>query len=91
MKLKKIINHSLKTQYFKNNEYRKSVISLEQETLYGYAWNKAYRVELLNKYNLRFTNIKHIEDIKFNVSFFENIDSLNILEDKLYHYVTQLH
>ena len=28
-----------------------------------------------------------VEDIEYNVKFFENISSLNILEDRLYHYV----
>lgn len=85
--IKMTIQHFLKTQYFNNIELRKSIINLEQETLYGYAWNKAYNLQYLNNKKLKFTNVKHIEDIEFNVRFFENISSLNILEDRLYHYV----
>lgn len=82
-----IKTHSLNTQYFLNTEFRKKVIELEQQTLYGYAWNKAYKLEYLKKQNLKFKNIKHIEDIEFNVRCFEKAQSLNILEDKLYHYI----
>lgn len=82
-----IKTHSMRTQYFSNYEFRKIIIELEQQTLYGYAWNKAYRLEYLKKQNLKFENIKHIEDIEFNVRCFENAQSVNILEDKLYHYI----
>lgn len=81
------IKHNLKTNYFENKEFQKEVIYLEEETLYGYAWNKAYSVEYLKQNNLQFKNIKHIEDIEFNVRCFDNITKLNILEDILYHYV----
>lgn len=79
--------HSLKTKYFDNREFQKEVIYLEEETLYGYAWNKAYSVNYLKKQNLEFKKIKHIEDIEFNVRCFENIDKLNILANTPYHYV----
>lgn len=65
---------------------RQEVIKLEQMTLYGYAWNKIYDLDYLKSKRLRFTDIKLIEDVKFNVDVFMDIDSLNILGITPYHY-----
>ena len=43
------------------------IIELEHETMFGYAWNKAYRLSFLQEQKLQFQNIVHIEDILFNV------------------------
>lgn len=67
-------------------EFCDSMVDLERETMYGYAWNKAYRLEYLREKRLRFENIAHIEDITFNIEAFEDVDSLTILEQRFYHY-----
>lgn len=63
---------------------RKEVLSLEKNTLYGYAWNKVYAADLLK--DIRFKDITLIEDIDFNVRVFEDLDSLRILPIAPYHY-----
>ena len=85
--IKMIKEHSLPNQYYSNRDFRNIVMDLEEETLYGYAWNKAYNLKHLKENGLRFKNVKHIEDIEFNVRCFDTIKSLNIIERKLYHYV----
>lgn len=78
---------SLETEYLeRKEEVRKSIIKLEESTLYGYAWNKIYDLEYLKQCNIKFEKITLIEDIMFNVQYFENIDKLNILSDVLYYY-----
>lgn len=59
---------------------------LEENTLYGYAWNKFYRLEYLREQGLKFETITLIEDIKFNVQYFQHIQSMNLLDITPYHY-----
>ncbi|MEG2721085.1 MAG: glycosyltransferase family 2 protein, partial [Oscillospiraceae bacterium] len=67
-------------------DVRKEVIHLEEKTLYGYACTKFYRNKKLQSSPVRFENITLIEDIKFNVNFFQDITSLNILNITPYNY-----
>ncbi len=66
-----------------------AVAEMEQETLYGYSWNKAFRRELLMEHDLKFVRYPHIEDIMFNLSVFDHVRALIILEDVLYGYRNQ--
>lgn len=67
-------------------ELRNCVIQLEQKTLYGYAWNKFYKLDYLKKLGLKYEKIVLIEDILFNVNFFMDINSMNLLKYTGYHY-----
>lgn len=81
--------HSIcpKEHYFeKAEEFRPYVIELEQETLYGYAWNKFYHLPYIREINIQYEDVKLIEDITFNVKYFMDIESLNILPITPYHY-----
>lgn len=68
------------------SDVRKMALPLEKSTLFGYAWNKAYKLSLLKDNNLLFENITMIEDVVFNLKFFNLMNSLNILEGSYYHY-----
>ena len=65
------------------------IIELEHETMFGYAWNKAYRLSFLQEHKLQFQNIVHIEDILFNVQAAGALQSLLTLPDVLYHYANR--
>ena len=68
---------------------RKEVLGLEQQTLYGYPWNKVYDLDYLKSLGLKFEDYrknKFIEDILFNIAFCMDIDSMNILDIAPYHY-----
>lgn len=67
-------------------EFRPCVIELEQQTLYGYAWNKFYLLDYIREMKLEFENIKLIEDITFNVKYFMDVETVNILPVTPYHY-----
>lgn len=71
-------------------ELRKKVIQYEQETLYGYAWNKIYRLQYIRENSFRYKNVKLIEDIVFNIEFFMDIQRLNVLAATPYHYAKRL-
>lgn len=65
----------------------KEVIQLEKKTLFGYAWNKAYELSWLREQKLRFENITMIEDVVFNLRAVKDMEKINLLQDKLYHYM----
>lgn len=70
----------------KKDEVRAEIMSLEKETLYGYAWNKFYSLGYLKKIGIKFEKITLIEDILFNVQYCMDIQSMNILNLPAYHY-----
>ncbi|MGC4018009.1 MAG: glycosyltransferase family 2 protein [Muricomes sp.] len=80
-----------KEHYFQTSkELRPYIIELEQETLYGYAWNKFYRLSHIQELKLKYENVRLIEDIVFNIKYFMDIESLNVLPVTPYHYGKRL-
>ncbi len=79
-------NKQLKT----SDEVRNEIVSLENSTLYGYAWNKLYNLEYLRSRNIEFTKMRFNEDIIFNISVFMEIESCNILSITPYHYAKRM-
>ena len=71
---------------YKNIPYMVKLAELEAGTMLGYAWNKAYKLALLDRYNLRFEAVVHIEDIVFNLAFLEHADGFCVIDEILYHY-----
>lgn len=81
-------SHSIPSKYLTDaDEIHHTIVLLEEETMLGYPWNKAYNLEYIKKAGATFTDVEHIEDILFNIEAFEYIESLVVLEDKLYHYL----
>ena len=70
-------------------DFCRDIVELERLTMYGYPWNKAYRLAYLREYQIRFPQITHIEDIMFNIDAFEHVSSFALLSDCLYHYRNQ--
>ena len=68
------------------DELRKLIIQLEEQTLYGYSCNKFYDTSYLHSLGLKFEKIALIEDIQFNVKFFMDADSVNLIHKADYHY-----
>lgn len=72
--------------YDTKEELRKNIIDLEVQTLYGYAWNKFYRLDYLKTIGLKYEIVTLIEDILFNVKYCMNIEKMNVLAITPYHY-----
>ncbi|HWR18600.1 MAG TPA: glycosyltransferase family 2 protein [Clostridia bacterium] len=70
----------------RDENLRREIILIEQASLYGYACNKAYELAFIKEKGLTFKNVKLIEDIRFNVDFFMDAQSLNCLKTAPYHY-----
>ena len=71
-------------------QVHQKIAALEKAGLYGYAWNKFYSHEHIRSQQLAFTSVTLIEDIEFNVRFFEAIDSCIYLDCTPYHYAKRM-
>lgn len=80
-----------KSKYLKNikcKNYKNGLDFLSQNKLYDFyfAWCGAFKAEILNRYNLRFTNDIFNEDNDFGVLLFANANKIAILNEPLYFY-----
>lgn len=65
---------------------RNEILPLEIKDLYGYPCNKMYETEYLKATGALFPKMKFNEDIIFNIDFFTDVDSCNIIDFAPYHY-----
>lgn len=64
------------------------MLSNELINLMGYAWNKLYKNEIIQKNNYRFKKgLSLVEDITFNSEVFKNHHSIAFVEEPLLHYM----
>lgn len=73
-------------QILTTDSIRRSILEFEQNTQYGYAWNKIYSLKYLKLNKLTFKNIAYVEDIEFNIRAFQDLTLLGILGGSYYHY-----
>lgn len=52
----------------------------------GYLWNKIYRMDIIKENNIKFPNMKRLQDGFFNILYFDKITSCEIINDRLYNY-----
>ncbi len=67
-------------------QVREHVLELESQTLFGYAWNKAYQLSYLRENKFQFQAVTMIEDVLFNIEVFRDLDSCNQISKPLYSY-----
>lgn len=67
-------------------EVHDKIALLESGNFYGYPWNKFFRTSVIKENNLQYRKVVLIEDIDFNIQFFNHAETLNILDIGLYHY-----
>lgn len=54
----------------------------------GYTWNKLYNMDIIREYNLRFdTELGMVQDLHFNVRYFQLCEKIVYDPKPLYHYV----
>ncbi len=62
------------------------IARLEAATMFGYAWNKAYRLEFLREQGMRYEKVTHIEDVLFNIEVAKHMTGMCTIAKELYHY-----
>ena len=85
-----LYTHQLPLQpgsYDSPEAWHAQIIDFERTTHYGYAWNKIYKLARIQALNLSFEQVKLIEDISFNVAYFQGAQSLAVIAGTPYHYI----
>lgn len=72
--------------YATPNSWHGLIPFFEQGTHYGYAWNKIYSLDRIKAAGLSFEKVRLIEDIVFNIKFFQDAESIAVLPGVLYRY-----
>lgn len=67
-------------------EVRKELLNLEERTLFGYVWNKLYRLDFLQQYGSEFPAAAINEDFFFNVQLAYGIETMVVLNEVFYSY-----
>jgi len=67
-------------------EVLRQAVILEEKTLFGYQWNRLYKMELIKSNHIRFEDSELYEDYFFNLSVIEKVNSLNVLATSGYFY-----
>ncbi len=68
-------------------DLREEILKLEAKDLYGYPCNKMYNVAYLKETKAVFPRMRFNEDIIFNIDYFMNAESCNLINFAPYHYV----
>lgn len=72
---------------FDNKEdFRQNCMNYLKQSTLSVPWNKIYKRELIEKYNIRFIETK-LEDHHFNMDYIKNINSAIFLSNHYYHYL----
>lgn len=67
-------------------QVRKEVIEIEKSTLFGYLCDKFYSMELIEKTDIEFVDMKLFEDFKCSLQIIQNAESLSTLDFIGYNY-----
>ncbi len=65
---------------------RKSVIFLEERTLFGYQWNHLYKADIIKNNDIRFEKVVLYEDYFFNLEIIKHVRKMEISSYAGYHY-----
>lgn len=69
----------------------KLTIEMEKEIYFGYVWNKLYKKENIDKYKIYFIeNLLFVEDILFNIQYFDNCKKAQTLDIPIIEYNRRL-
>lgn len=84
----KIRNEILeKTGIYSNREYLCNTLKDPGHHYYGVVWNKIYRTEIIEKYNIKFDSETELgEDFIFNLNYWTRCNKVKVLHKFLYFY-----
>jgi len=69
-----------------NSEVTKRYL-LQDNLICGYVWNKVFKSEIINKYNLKFDlSVTMSEDVLFCYQYLEKIENVKLINKKLIYY-----
>ncbi len=73
---------------YNRTEYAENMMLTPADFYYGVIWNKLYKKEILDKYNIRMdTDISFCEDVIFNLEYLLHVKDIYVLKAPIYYYV----
>ncbi len=79
-------NIFLPQKIYRGNDVQSFFAQYFPEGIAGYLWNKIYSADLIREKNIRFPDMRRLQDGVFNIDYFNYADSCCVIEDILYHY-----
>lgn len=74
-------------EYLLIKDMNNLIMNFSNSELLNPLWNKLYKREIIERYNLRFPkNIENGEDLIFNLDYISNIKSISFCKESLYYY-----
>lgn len=71
--------------FLNKDEFREKAALYLNQSILTVPWNKLYKREILQKYNIRYKNTK-LEDHHFNMDYIKDIEKVSFLSNTFYHY-----
>lgn len=69
-----------------NHSILKKLALLHRNTLLFMVWNKLFRAEIIRKQNIRFPDVKRLEDARFVYEYLKNVAKICYIPEPLYCY-----
>ncbi|MEE0945900.1 MAG: glycosyltransferase [Acutalibacteraceae bacterium] len=67
-------------------EVARTVLRLEEQTLFGYLWNSVYKANIIKANGIRMNDYLFYEDYFFNLDFIKHSDSIAVIDSIGYRY-----
>lgn len=65
---------------------KRSYVDLLKKSLIQTPWDKIYKLDLIRRNSIRFTDLRRCQDAIFNCNYFNYVESYKVLKDCLYNY-----
>lgn len=81
-------NDAMEREILSQIEARIMYITLYKKHLNQAPWAKLYKASIINGNNVKFSDLKRCQDIVFNINYYEYVNRISIIKDRLYNYQT---
>lgn len=83
--VERVVQETLQTVYYSSaEECRDNYLRLHKECNMNSPCNKVYRLSIIKQYNIKFPDLRRMQDGVFNMYYFDKIQSLVVLSKNLF-------
>lgn len=84
------LNNIIENKFIYGEEVTNNMIKLIITEIVNFPWNKVYKKNIIEKYNIQFDKKIEIgEDLLFSITYISKIKKIYLLNEKLYNYVIE--
>lgn len=81
-------NNADSIEFLSKEECRKNYITLRKKALIQAPWAKLYKASIVKENKVYFGDYRRCQDTVFNINYYDNIESITVIKDRLYNYLT---